>query len=388
MVKIRFDDDYRFYVPIKFYSGYGRFSDLGKLSEEIGKKFLLVTGKSAMKKIGYIDKAIKVLRENGKSIVLFDQVDPNPTTEMVADGAALAVKENCDAVIGMGGGSPMDAAKAIAVVAGNGGDIWDYREKLDTSRTLPIIAIPTTAGSGTDGDRYFVVTNKDINSKKGFATEYTYPIISILDPELTISLPEQVTKDTAMDALGHSFEAFVSCGDINVMSNLISLNAIWLIFENLPRAVKNGKDIQARSALMIAATMGGIAINHGGVGSSHGISMAMGGLYNITHGQGIGIILPYAIEKDMGEIKDSLGFAARFLGLSSSMDDEENSKILVNKLHQFADDLGFPRKLSEIGISKENIDDILIKCNGDADLDNDPGSYTKKETREFLEKII
>ena len=385
---MRFDDDYKFYVPIKFYSGYGRFSDLGRLSDGIGKKFLLVTGKTAMKKMGYTDKAVKMLRDNGKEVVLFDQIDPNPTTEMIADGAALAVKENCDAVIGMGGGSPMDAAKAIAVAAGNGGNIWDYRQELDTSKTLPIIAIPTTAGSGTDGDRYFVVTNKDINSKKGFATDHTYPSISILDPELTMKLPEQVTKDTAMDALGHSFEALVSCGDINVMSNLVSLNAIKLIFDNLPRAVKNGKDKQARSALMLAATMGGIAINHGGVGSPHGFAMAMGGMYNITHGQGIGIILPYAIEKAMDGITDKLGFAARFLGLSDSSDDAENSKVIVEKLHKFADDLGFPRKLSQIGIKKDNINDILKSCENDDDIDNDPGSYTPEETREFLEKII
>lgn len=385
---MRFDDNFKFYVPIKFFSGYGQFSQLGKLSEEVGKKFLLVTGKNAMKKLGFTDKAIKTLRENNKEVVLFDQVDPNPTTDMVADGAALAIKENCDAVIGMGGGSPMDAAKAIAVAAGNGGDVWDYREEKNTSKTLPLIAIPTTSGSGTDGDRYFVVTNKDIKSKKGFATEFTYPRISILDPELTLGLPKQITKDTAMDAMGHSFEAFVSCGNINAMSNLISLNAIRLIFENLPRAVKNGKDIQARSALMLAATMGGIAINHGGVGSPHVLSMAMGGLYNITHGQGIGIILPYAIEKAMDEIKDRLGFASRFLGLSSSMDDSENTRIIVDKLHKFADDLGFPRKLSQIGIKRENIDDILKKCKDDEDLDNDPGSYTQKETREFLEKII
>ncbi len=385
---MRFDDNYKFYVPIKFYSGYGRFADLGKLSDGIGKKFLLVTGKNAMKKMGFTDKAIKMLRENGKEVILFDQIDPNPTSDMVAAGAALSLKEGCDAVIGLGGGSPMDAAKAIAVVAGNGGSIWDYRKERDTSKTLPIIAIPTTAGSGTDGDRYFVVTNKNMSSKKGFATEYTYPRISILDPELTINLPEQVTKDTAMDALGHSLEAFVSCGDINVMSNLISLNAIWLIFENLPRAVKDGKDKQSRSALMQAGTMGGIAINHGGVGAPHGLSMAMGGMYNITHGQGIGIILPYAIEKAMDRIKDKLGFAARFLGLSSSMDDEENSRIIVDKLHQFADDLGFPRKLSQIGIKSENIVDILKICKDDDDLDNDPGSYTQDETRKFLEKII
>jgi alcohol dehydrogenase class IV len=139
---------------------------------------------------------------------------------------------------------------------------------------------------------------------------------------------------------------------------------------------------------MLAATMGGIAINHGGVGAPHGLSMAMGGMYNITHGQGIGIILPYAIEKAMDEIKDKLGFAARFLGLSSSMDDKENSRIIVDKLHQFADDLGFPRKLSQIGIKNENIVDILKSCKDDDDLENDPGSYTQDETREFLEKII
>lgn len=385
---MRFDDDYKFFVPIKFYSGYGRFSDLGKLSDGVGKKFLLVTGKSAMKKMGYTDKAVKMLRENGKEVILFDQVEPNPTTDMVTDGATLSVKESCDAVIGLGGGSPMDAAKAIAVTAGNGGNIWDYRQERDASKTLPIIAIPTTSGSGTDGDRYFVITNKEKNSKKGFATDYTYPSISIMDPELTMELPVQVTKDTAMDALGHSFEAFVSCGSVNAMSNLVSLNAIRLIFDNLPRVVKSGNDKQARSALMLAATMGGIAINHGGVGSPHGLSMAMGGMYNITHGQGIGIILPYAIEKAMDGITDRLGFAARFLGLSSLQDDAESSKIIVDKLHQFADDLGFPRKLSQIGIKNENIDDILKSCKDDDDLNNDPGSYTQEETREFLEKII
>lgn len=385
---MRFDDNYRFFVPIKFFSGYGSFSKLGKLSGEAGSRFLLVTGKSAMKKTGTTDKAIKMLKENGKEVILFDQVDPNPTTEMVAEGAAMAVSENCDSVIGLGGGSPMDAAKAIAVVAGNGGKIWDYRKEKDTSNTLPIIAIPTTSGSGTDGDRYFVITNKDINSKKGFATDYTYPKISILDPELTIKLPEQITKDTAMDALGHSFEAFISSGDVNAFSNLISLNAIWMIFEYLQRAVDDGKDVQARSALMLAATMGGIAINHGGVCSPHGISMTLGGLYNITHGQGIGIILPYAVEKAMDRIKDRLGFAARFLGLSKSTDDEENSKIIVSKLHKFADDLGFPRKLSQIGIKEENIDDIQKSCEGDDDLDNDPGSYSPAETREFLKMII
>lgn len=385
---MRFDENYKFHVPIKFYSGAGRFSELGKLCSGTGKKFLLVTGKTAMKKMGHTDRAVKMLKDSGMEAVLFDRIEPNPTTDMVAEGAALAVKEGCDAVIGLGGGSPMDAAKAIAVVAGNGGDIWDYREDIDASKTLPIITIPTTAGSGTDGDRYFVVTNESLSFKEGFGTDFTYPRITIMDPELTLDLPEDVTKDTALDALGHSLEAYISNGESNAFSNLISLDSVRLIYDYLPRAVKNGRDIQARSALMLAATMGGVAINHAGVCAPHGISMAIGGLYNTTHGQGIGIILPYAVEKAMENIMDRLGFAARFLGLSSSPDDGECSEIFVDRLHQFVEDLGYPRKLSQIGIKKENIDDILGKCVGDEDLDNDPGSYSEKETREFLEKII
>ncbi len=283
----------------------------------------------------------------------------------------------------------MDAAKGIAVVAGNDGKIWDFRsDKMDTSGTLPIITIPTTAGSGTDGDRYFVATNTRENSKKGFATDYTYPAISIMDPELTESMPHQVTVNTAMDILGHSFEAYVSCGEVNAFSNMIALNSISLVFSYLPRVLKNGKDKEARSALMLAATMGGIAINHGGVGAPHGIAMALGGLYNITHGQGIGIILPYAIEKARPKIEDKLSFAARFLGLSSSGDDGKDAGAVIDKLHEFVEGVGFPRKLGEIGIKEENIPDILGKCVGDDDLENDPGSYSLEETKEFLEKII
>ncbi len=386
---MRFEDDYNFYVPIKFYNGYGRFNQLGELTGNIGSNFLLVTGTDAMKKLGITGRAVKMLRDKGKEVVLYDCIDPDPTTTIIDEGGALAVEKGCDAVIGLGGGSAIGAAKGIAVVAGNDGKIWDlWPGKMDTSGTLPIVAVPTTAGSGTDGNRYFTATNTRENSKKGFAVDNTYPAVSILDPGLTESLPHQATINTAVDALGHSFEAYVSCSETNSFSDMIALNSISLIFSYLPAVLENSKDKEARSALMLAAAMGGIAIDHRGAGASHGIANALGGLYNITHSQGIGIILPYVIEKARPRIESKLSFAARFLGLGRSSDDGKNAGTVINKLHEFVEGVGFPQKLGEIGIKAKNIPDILEKCEGDEDLENDPGSYSLEETKQFLEKII
>jgi len=177
-----------------------------------------------------VDDAISLLKAAGKNPFLYDNILPNPTIDMVDTGAEIAVKEKCGAIIGIGGGSTIDAAKGIAAAAGNTGKIWDWQEgSRDASKTLPIIAVPTTAGSGTDADRYFVLTNTALKFKEGFATDYTYPKISILDPGLTESMPDNVTRDTAIDAIGHSFESYYSKKS-NPFSDMVALNSIYLIF--------------------------------------------------------------------------------------------------------------------------------------------------------------
>lgn len=389
MTVLRFDDAYKFYTPIKLYNGYGRFSQLGELTDTIGNNFLLVTGTQAMKRMGITGRAVKMLRDRGKKVVLYDCIDPNPTTSIINYGGELAVEKKCDAVIGLGGGSTIDAAKGIAVVAGNNGKILDLKSgRMDISGTLPIAAVPTTAGSGSESNRYFAAVNTHDNIKESFATGGTYPAVSILDPELTESLTHHVMVNSAVETLGHSFGAYICGRNSNAFTNMIALNSISLIFSYLPRVMEDGKDKEARSALMLAAAMGGIALDHGGAGASYGITMALGGLYNITHAQGIGIILPHAIEKAGHCVEDKMSFASRFLGLGSSSDNRKNAEAVINKLHKFLEETGFPRKLGEIGIKAQNIPAILEKCKGDLNLENDPGSYSPGETREFLEKII
>lgn len=386
---MNFQGPYQFFVPIKFINGYGSIERLGELTDGLGNNFMLVTGKTAMKSLGYTQKVLVMLKAKKKKVVLFDSVESNPTTDTVDKGTDILKKEKCDAVIGLGGGSAIDAAKAIAVAAGNGGGIWDYQSSnKNTANTLPIIAIPTTAGSGTEGDRYFVLTNKKLNFKEGFGFEETYPKISIMDPQLTESLTEQVTKDTAIDALAHSFEAYYSKIE-NAFSDMISLNSIWLIFKYLPVVLNDPKNREARSALMLAATLGGIAINHGGVAAPHGFAMTFGGLYNTTHAHGVGICLPYAIQKAVPEAGEKLSFLAQYLGWSNSDNIRKNAEVVGEKVHDLLTMIKFPGSLSAMGIKKDDLPKIIDKVYKDEDLANDPGSYeTKEEIEDFLLKII
>ena len=385
---MKFSEKYFFLVPVKFYNGYGYFDQLGSLVENTGTNFLLVTGKYSMKKLGYTKLATNQLKAKGKKVFLFDEVTADADTSTVNNGTRLALEKGCDAVVGLGGGSVIDTAKGIAVIAGNGGKIWDYTSgKKDASAALPIIAIPTTAGSGSEGNRYFVINNKEKKIKKVLTTEYTYPAISILDAKLTESLPETILAGTALDALGHSFEAYISLEE-NSFARLLALNSIWIIFNYLPEVLKNNKDRESRSALLLAATLGGIAINFGGVGAAHIIARALGGLYDLASNRATGIILPYTIEEARPLIDCKLSFLAKFLGWSSKENITSNADLVVEKLYSFTKDIGSPQKLGEIGINEENIPEIVDKILEDKDLKKDSGFYNKNELRKFLEKII
>lgn len=385
---MKFSEKYFFHVPVKFYSGYGYFNQLGSLVEGIGNNFLLVTGKYSMKKLGYTELAIKQLKAIGKKVFLFDGVNGDADISAVNNGASLALEKGCDAVVGLGGGSIIDTAKGIAVIAGNGGKIWDYSSiKKDASRTLPIIAIPTTIGSGSEGNRYFVINNKEKKIKKVLSTKDTYPVISVLDARLTESLPEELLAGNVLDALGHSIEAYISPEE-NAFARLLALDSIWIIFNYLPRILKNNEERGSRSFLMLAGTLGGIAIDFGGTGTAHAIVRALGGLYDIASNRATGIILPYTIENARPQIDPGLSFLARFLGWSNKDDITSNADLVINKLFSFTEDNGFPKKLASIGINKENIPEIMDKILEVEDQKKDLGFYKKNELIKFLEEII
>ena len=253
---------YEFYLPTKLLYGAGCLTALGGCVLP-GRKALLVTsaGQSA-KRHGYLGRVEEQLAQAGASAVLYDQITPNPTKAEVMAGAALCREEGCDFVLGLGGGSSIDAAKAIAVMARNPGDYWDYisggtgKGKAVPNAPLPVVAVTTTAGTGTEADPWTVTTNEETQEKIGFGYEKTFPVLSIVDPELMVSVPPRLTAYQGFDALFHSTEGYLN-RTANPISDLMALEAIRLIGKSLPRAVRDGADLEARGDVALANTLSG-----------------------------------------------------------------------------------------------------------------------------------
>ena len=276
------------HIPTRLYFGAGQLGMLGTLPMPGKRALVVITSGKSMRSTGTLDRVIKLLAHNHVSAAVYDNVQPNPTREQVMAGAEFAKREQCDFVIGLGGGSPIDAAKAIAIMAANPGDYWDYvsggtgRAQPIPNPALPIIAITTTAGTGTEIDPWSVITNG--NEKIGFGCDMTFPKISIVDPELMLTLPPQLTAFQGFDAFFHAAECFLAnCA--TPISNLYCLKSVELLCKSLPRAVRDGEDLAARTDVALANTLSGMAESTSSCTSEHSLAHAIGGFHpNIPHG--------------------------------------------------------------------------------------------------------
>ena len=280
------------HIPTRILFGCG---ELKKLATEKmpGKKALIVISSgTSMRKYGYLGNVERYLKENGVDSVVFDKILPNPTKQHVMEAAELCRKEGCDMVVGLGGGSSIDSAKAIAIMACNEGDYWDYipagsGKGRAVERALPIIAIPTTAGTGTEADPWAVITNEEVHEKIGFGSPLTYPAISIIDPELMVSIPPQLTAFQGFDAFFHAAEGFIAnCA--TPISDLFALEAIRLLYKYLPVAVKDGRNLKARAKVAWASTLAGMVESTSCCISEHSMEHAMSAYYpQLPHGAGL-----------------------------------------------------------------------------------------------------
>ena len=317
---------YEFYLPTKLLYGAGCLSALGGCALP-GRKALLVTsaGQSA-KRHGYLGRVEEQLTQAGVRAVLYDQITPNPTKAEVMAGAALCRKEGCDFVLGLGGGSSIDAAKAISVMARNPGDYWDYvsggtgKGKAVPNAPLPVVAVTTTAGTGTEADPWTVMTNEETQEKIGFGYEKTFPVLSVVDPELMVSVPPRLTAYQGFDALFHSTEGYLN-RTASPISDLMALEAIRLIGKSLPRAVRDGADLEARGDVALANTLSGMVETLSGCISEHSIAHAMSAYHpKLPHGAA-----PIAISKAyyqklirLGACRERMAAMARALGKSDA----------------------------------------------------------------------
>lgn len=287
-------NEFYMYVPTKMLFGSGALNNLH--SEDMpGKKALIVisNGKS-IKTNGYLNRTVNELKQAGVETIIFDQVEPNPLKSTVMNGAQLGRNHNCDFVVALGGGSVIDASKAIATMITNDGDIWDYAEgktgkrQAITHDPLPIIAITTTAGTGSEVDPWGVITNPETNEKIGFGGLTThYPVTAIIDPELMKSVPPTFTAYQGFDALFHSTECFIS-NQANLMSDMYALESIKNIGTYLFRAVKDGHDLEAREHIAFANTISGIVMTICSTTSEHSLEHAMSAYHqSLPHGAGL-----------------------------------------------------------------------------------------------------
>lgn len=280
------------HIPTRLLFGCGEIKNLA--TEKLpGKKALIViSAGTSMKKYGYLDKVIELLKDNDTEAVVFDKILPNPIKGHVMEAAALCRAEQCDFVIGLGGGSSIDSAKAIAVMACNEGDYWDYviggsGKGRPAAKALPIIAIPTTAGTGTEADPWTVITNEEKQEKIGFGNQHTFPVLSIVDPELMVSIPPHLTAYQGFDAFFHAAEGFLAnCA--TPISDLYALEAIRLLYKYLPVAVKDGKNLKARAKVAWASTLAGLVESTSSCTSEHSLEHAMSAYYPaLPHGAGL-----------------------------------------------------------------------------------------------------
>jgi alcohol dehydrogenase len=285
---------FNYFMPTRILFGAGRLKDLAKTPYLPGKKALIVISSGAsMKRQGYLDRVISYLGERGVQSTVFDKILPNPVVEHVMEGAAQAKQEDCDFVIGLGGGSSIDSAKAIALMVKNPGELWDYvwggsgKKMPPSGGALPIVAIPTTAGTGTEANPWAVITKSDTNEKIGLGADCTFPALSIIDPELMASVPPKLTAYQGMDAFFHAVEGYLSTRS-NPASDMFALDAIQLITKYLPVAVKEGDNMEARSALAWASTEAGFVESLSTLISHHSLEHAISAYHpDIPHGAGL-----------------------------------------------------------------------------------------------------
>lgn len=285
-----------YYIPTRIVFKRGALNELHE-QELPGKKALVVMsqGKSTRAN-GYFDRLCGELDLAGVAYVVFDKILPNPIKKHVMEGAKLAKENGCDFIIGLGGGSSMDAAKAISLMATNEGDYWDYmlsgsgKGKEFKNPPLPVVTVSTTAGTGTESDKWAVTTNEETEEKIGYGSDLTYPVLSVVDPELTLSVPPHLTAYQGFDVFFHCSEGYISKG-ASAMSDIFALKAISLIAENLPKAVADGSNIEARENIMFANILAGFVESISSCTSEHALEHALSAYHpDLPHGAGLILI--------------------------------------------------------------------------------------------------
>ncbi len=313
--------NFNFYMPANLVFGSGELNNLAKHTLPGTKAMIVISNGKSTRANGYLDRLTEQLDRADKQYAIFDGIEANPLKSTVMRGAVFCRDNGCDFIVALGGGSCIDAAKVIALMAVNTGDLWDYvaagtgKGQTPAHKPLPIVAIPTTAGTGSEADASAVVTNEETNEKTGYVNPDLFPCLSIVDPELTLSVPPVFTAFQGFDALFHSIEGYLS-NMANPISDMYAFKAVSCISSHLEAAVKDGSDLKAREALMLGSTLGGVVMVVGKLTSQHSLEHALSAFHQeLPHGAGL-IMLSKAY---FGHMIDNHVCDDRFVDLARAM---------------------------------------------------------------------
>ncbi|WP_198782765.1 L-threonine dehydrogenase [Shewanella putrefaciens] len=357
----------KFFIPSVNVLGQGAVDDAIGDIKTLGFKHALIVTDKPLVKIGLVGEVAEKLGQNGITSTIYDGVQPNPTVANVEAGLALLKTNECDFVISLGGGSPHDCAKGIALVATNGGSIKDY-EGLDRSAKpqLPLVAINTTAGTASEMTRFCIITDEARHIKMAIVDKHTTPLLSVNDPELMLKKPASLTAATGMDALTHAIEAYVSIA-ANPITDACAIKAIELIQANLVNAVENGQDINAREQMAYAQFLAGMAFNNASLGYVHAMAHQLGGFYDLPHGVCNALLLPHVQEYNAQIVPDRLKDIAKAMGVDvSAMTDAQGASAAIAAIKKLSVAVKIPENLTLLGVKAEDIPTLAENALKDA----------------------
>ncbi|MGQ9626143.1 MAG: iron-containing alcohol dehydrogenase family protein [Anaerolineae bacterium] len=383
------EDNKLFYLPTEIITGFGCMAELGRVAGRYGWRAMVVCGQKAMRQAGILDKAVEILRQAGLKASVYDAIAGEPTLNMVEEGRALALRESVEVVVGLGGGSAMDAAKAIAGLFTQEGTAEEYFQgrKIE-GPGLPWVAIPTTAGTGAEVTKNAVLTDTKRGEKSSIRSDYWFARVALVDPALTLPAPPSVTASSGGDALCQAIESYVSIG-AGPVTDALAAQAIVLIGRSLVRACEKGDDIEARSDMLYGSLLAGMALTNARLGAVHGLAHPLGSRYKIPHGKVCGLLLPYIMEYNLDYATAKYAHIARLLNVDTKgLSEREAAERAVEAVWEIMEKIHIPLHLREFGVREEDFPQIISESLPSGSLKHNPRPMGAEDLRIVLQKAL
>ncbi len=378
-----------FQMPSVNIFGRGSVNEAGERLKNLGCKKTLIVTDEGLFKLGVAENIANIIKNAGLEVSIFPKAEPNPTDKNVEEGLAAYRGENCDSIVSVGGGSSHDAAKAIGLVAANGGSIHDY-EGVDRSEKpmVPLVAINTTAGTASEMTKFTIITDTSRKIKMAIVDKHVTPMLSINDADLMVKMPPGLTAATGLDALTHAVEAYVSTAATPI-TDACAIKAMQIIPTYLPRAVANGEDIEAREQMVYAQFLAGMAFNNASLGYVHAIAHQFGGFYNFPHGVCNAILLPHVCRFNLVARADRFADIAAALGENvAGLSTREAAEKAITAIERLAVDLNIPAGFKQMGAKEEDIETLAKNAMNDATALTNPRKATLEQVAQIIREAM